>query len=146
MNIEHLKWAAHWLGEAAKGKKIEVYDGTFWRDVASFDQGICYFLMPMDFKQNRQFRIVEEPKEPTYRPWTMQEVPLNAWYKFGNDIVRLTGIGEYTLGFGFNYTRSLGELCNPDKYVTYTFDNPTSPDAKWLKCGVEEIPLSKRSI
>ena len=110
----------------AEGKPVEVryYSGTW----SEFDQTIP----PAFSSVEHSWRPKPEPKPPTYRPWTIDEVPLGAVARkkanINKAIISATDSDHCVLLSGSTW-KSLGDIFA--HYVLINADGTESP------CGVE---------
>jgi len=82
-----------------------------------------------------RYRIVEPPSAPRPRPWLIQEVPLEAWFrsKLFVGVNRICAASPIGVEFSDGDSVSLLQLFQGWEF-TSAF-NPFQDDAEWLPCG-----------
>jgi hypothetical protein len=125
----------------AQGKRVEAkrFTDSDWLPVDSPGESKSdqWGTMVFGCRIGYAFRLAPEPPAKRYRPWTPEEVPVDAWFKGENGIgFKLSyadlwsGSRQPTVANGSGSHQSLGDVL---KIWTHSTDGGKT----WSVCGVE---------
>jgi hypothetical protein len=125
----------------AQGKKVEAMGPhqDAWGLITPIGGGKSLWTSEVFTRTDKvfTFRLATEPPSKRYRPWTPEEVPLNAWFK-----------GENGIGFKLAYADLWKVDVSPTvangsgshlslNYILKVWKHSTDNGKTWLPCGVE---------
>jgi hypothetical protein len=125
----------------AQGKRVEAGstggDGWMLIDPVGECRRDTHSQSVFGCRNEYRFRLAPEPPAKRYRPWTPEEVPVDAWFKGENGIgFKLSyadlwsGSRQPTVANGSGSHQSLGDVL---KIWTHSTDGGKT----WSVCGVE---------
>jgi hypothetical protein len=120
----------------AQGKRVEAGStgGDEWLPIDPVGECLrgTHSQTVFGCRNEYKFRLAPEPPAKRYRPWTPEEVPLDAWYRTSlKSISRLCAVTETRV-----------KACSTGDWFTYEqlwdlAEHSIDNGKTWLPCGVE---------